>query len=69
MKSEFIATKEGLEMVFITIISIFMLKYKYFKHHYISIILFFISFIVFDLFLKNYTYKLLSIGYYNIFIF
>ena len=69
MKSEFIATKEGLEMIFITIISIFLLKYKYFKHHYISIVLFFISCIVFDLFLKNYTYKLLSIGYYNIFIF
>ena len=40
MKSEGLATKEGLEMVFITIIAIFLLKYKYFIHHILSIIFF-----------------------------
>ena len=65
MKSEGLATKEGLEMVFITIISIFLLKYKYFIHHILSIIFFFISSAAFDFFTGNYTYKVFSIDIYS----
>jgi hypothetical protein len=65
MKSEGLATKEGLEMVFITIISIFLLKYKYFIHHILSIIFFFISSAAFDFFTRNYTYKVFSIDIYS----
>ena len=61
MKSEGLATKEGLEMVFITIIAIFLLKYKYFIHHILSIIFFFISSTAFDIFNGNFTYKVFKI--------
>ena len=69
MKSEGLATKEGLEMVFITIISIFLLKYKYFIHHIISIIFFFISSAGFDIFTRNYAYTVFSIDTYLNFFF
>ena len=49
IKTENIATQQGIEILMITVISIFLLKYKYFIHHYISIILFCISSVGFDL--------------------
>ena len=50
-----LSTKLSIEMIIINIISKYMLKYKYFIHHYISLILFFLSSIGFDLILYNYT--------------
>ena len=50
-----LSTKLSIEMIIINIISKYMLKYKYFIHHYISLILFFLSSIGFDLILDNYT--------------
>ena len=45
---------ESIELIFITIVSHFLLKYKYFIHHNISIIIFiFISFFI-DLILDNF---------------
>ena len=45
----------GLEMVFLTLFSIFFLKYRYFKHHIIGIILFIICGVCCDMFLRNYS--------------
>ena len=53
-KIEKISTQQGLEIIIITIMSIFMLKYKYFIHHYISVFLFCLSSVAFDLILDNY---------------
>ena len=42
------------EMIFFTIVSIFLLKYKYYNHHYISMAAFIILGIVSDLILNSY---------------
>ena len=55
MATEELSTSQGIEIVLITIVGLLLLKYKYFIHHYLSIILFFISSIAFDLILKNYN--------------
>lgn len=54
MKTEELSTKEGIEIILITIVSILLLKYKYFNHHLLSIIFFFVSSIAFDFITKNY---------------
>ena len=53
-KIQRISTQQGLEIIIIIIMSIFMLKYKYFIHHYISVFLFCLSSVAFDLILNNY---------------
>ena len=53
-KTENLSTLQGLEIITITVISIFLLKYKYFIYHYLSIILFCLSSVGFDLILNNY---------------
>ena len=47
---------ESLEMIFICLVSIFLLKYKYFRHHIISIIIFILLCISIDLILDNFPY-------------
>ena len=54
--SEF-TTKQCIEILIINIISKFILKYKYFIHHYLSVIIFFLSGVGFDLILGNYSHK------------
>ena len=44
----------GIEIIVLTLLSFFMLKYKYYKHHIISIAVFIICGISCDLFLKYY---------------
>ena len=58
-KTENLSTLQGLEIITITVISIFLLKYKYFIYHYLSIILFCLSSVGFDLILNNYK-KIIS---------
>ena len=48
------STKDGLQIILITIIARLLLKYEYFIHHYISIFLFLIFSVVTDFILKNY---------------
>ena len=55
IKTENLSTLQGLEIITITVISIFLLKYKYFIHHYLSVILFCLSSVGFDLILNNYS--------------
>ena len=55
MTTEELSTCQGIEIVLITIFAKLLLKYKYFIHHYLSIIIFFLSSIAFDLLLKNYN--------------
>ena len=50
-----LSTKQSIEIIIITIISKFMLKYKYFIHHYLSIMFFFLSSVGFDLILGNFS--------------
>jgi hypothetical protein len=45
--------KEGFEIIFLTIITYFVLKYKYFMHNYISLIFFVIVSLSIDLILGN----------------
>ena len=45
--------KEGFEIIFLTIITYFVLKYKYFIHNYISLIFFIIVCLTIDLILGN----------------
>ena len=47
---------EGFELIFICLISILLLKYKYFIHHTISIIIFVLVCISIDFILDNFTY-------------
>ena len=47
---------ECLEMIFLCIVSTFLLKYKYYSHHIVSIILFIILCIFIDLMLGNFPY-------------
>ena len=44
----------SVEMVFLALISMFLLKYKYYKHHIISMVLFLIFGIVSEIILKSY---------------
>lgn len=53
--------KTGLKMIFIIIISIFMLKYKYFIHNYISAAAFFIFGLFSDMLLDVFT-KIMEMG-------
>ena len=46
----------GIEMVFLTTVSIFLLKYKYFRHHVISMILFIILGNICDYVLHYYSH-------------
>ena len=48
----------GLEMICLTIVSIFLLKYKYFNHHYIAIAAFIILGNICDLILNYYPQML-----------
>ena len=47
---------ESLEMIFICLVSIILLKYKYFIHHIISIVMFKVLCISIDLILDNFPY-------------
>ena len=47
---------EGFELIFICLVSILLLKYKYFIHHTISIIIFVLVCISIDFILDNFTY-------------
>ena len=49
-----LCTKEAIEMIFLIIITIFFLKYRYYRHHILSLILFCISTIIIDILLNNY---------------
>ena len=53
--------KMGIELVLLTIVSIFLLKYKYHKHHVIAIITFILLGNICDGILGNYT-KMLNYG-------
>ena len=45
--------KEGFEIIFLTILTYFVLKYKYFIHNYLSLIFFVIVSLIIDLILGN----------------
>ena len=53
--------KTGLKMIFIAVISIFLLKYKYFIHNYIAIAAFFLFGLFSDMLLDVFT-KILEMG-------
>ena len=53
--SETLSVKEGIEIIFVTIGCIILLKYKYFIHHYLSIFFFLALSIGIDFLLDNYT--------------
>ena len=55
IRIKILSTSEGLEIIYVTIIALFLLKYRYFIHHYLSIILFCLSSVSFDLILKKYS--------------
>ena len=61
-KVDYLSTNESVEIIFITIVSIFLLKYKYFIHHYLSIILFCFSSIAYDYIVSNYDRIIVSIS-------
>ena len=51
----------GLEIIVLTLATFFLLKYKYYIHHFISIALFVILTIIIDVIVKNYeSYSILS---------
>ena len=54
---EDISIKQSIEIIIMNILSKFILKNKYFIHHYLSIILFCLSSIGFDLFLSGYRFS------------
>ena len=53
--SDFFSTKDGIEIILITIFNILLIKYEYFIHHYLSIILFLLFSVSIDLILNNYS--------------
>ena len=53
--SGILTTKDGIQIIFITIVCMLLLKYKYFIHHYICISFFFVLSIGNDLVLGNYA--------------
>ena len=48
----------SIEVIFIIIVSFFLLKYHYFIHHYLSLFLFIITSVVIDFMLDNFHYEL-----------
>ena len=46
--------KDGAEIIFITLVTFFLLKYKYYIHHFISITIFVILTIIIDIILDNF---------------
>ena len=54
--TENLSTKEGIEIILFTIITKFLLKHMYYKHHYLSIIFIIISSVAIDLLLNNYSF-------------
>lgn len=53
-------TKEGIEIILITLITFLVLKYKYFNHHIICLIIFCLLCVFMDLLLNNYETNLLN---------
>ena len=53
---ENLSTKEGIEIILFSLITRFLLKNKYYKHHYLSIIFIIISSVAIDLLLNNYSF-------------
>ena len=55
---------DAIELIIISLATYFILKYKYYKHHIISIVIIVIVCIFTDIFLKNFTdtdgYKVIS---------
>ena len=47
---------DSFELIFLTLITYFVLKYRYYIHHFISIALFVLISILFDVFLENFTH-------------
>ena len=62
-KVDYLSSAESVEIICITIVSIFLLKYKYFIHHYLSIILFSISSVAYDYITLNYTIYIFLLYY------
>ena len=52
---DILSTKVGIEIILVTIIDKFLLKYEYYIHHYISILAFLICSVSIDLLLDNYS--------------
>ena len=50
--------KEGIEIIFITITFIILIRIKFYKHHYLSIIFFILLTVSIDLILNNYSFLL-----------
>ena len=55
-KSRQLYINDGLEIIFLTLITYFILKYKYYIHHIISISIFVILTIIIDCVLENFTH-------------
>jgi hypothetical protein len=53
--TENLSTKEGIEIIIITIVVKFIIKYKFYRHHYLGIIFIVLSSVAIDLLLKNYS--------------
>jgi len=53
---ENLSTKEGIEIIFFTLVMKFLLKYPFFKHHYLSIIFIILLSVAIDLLLNNYSF-------------
>ena len=56
--SENLSMKEGIEIIFITITFIILIRIKFYKHHYLSIIFFILLTVSIDLILNNYSFLL-----------
>lgn len=52
---ELFSVKDGIQILLITILSILLLKYEYYIHHYISIFVFLVFSVAIDLILDNYS--------------
>ena len=61
-----LCTKEAVEMIFLTIITTFALKYKYYLHNIISMIIFCLFSIFIDILLDNYESGLFKFSYLKI---
>ena len=54
--AENLSTKEGIEIIFLTIVMKLLIKYPFFKHHYLSIIFIIVLSVTIDLILNNYSF-------------
>ena len=63
---ESLFSREALELILLTIITFILLKYRYYIHHIISLIIFCLLSIFIDLLLNNYKKGLLKIKFYTI---